>query len=254
MRLRKLFALLVGGLMLLSMALVGCDTTNSENENNDGNNPFCDCLNDLYPWINQLDVEDIVKVRFEHANIGVVPGSLKDISYSTNSVDIENTYRLLFKTLTAISDTEGQIDGGGYVKYDYFTGNNETYSITVANNTVVINNQYYKFADTFYYAFQYSDVDCKAFITYNIPAYNLYEIHTCANESVKIGDFDGLGEFEFCVYDGLIEIAPSYRLVSSVVKLLILSGNQFVIEGDHNNVVYQLTGEKDFSALFADNN
>lgn len=200
--------------------------------------PYYGTLNDLYSWIDELNVEEIVEVRYEHAFIGVAPGMLKDISYSTNSVDIENTYKLLFRPLTAISDSEGNITGGGYVKYDFYTANNETYSITVSNNTVLINNQYYKFVDNFYYTFQYSDLDCHSFITYDISACEEYEIYTYAEESVKVGDFDGLGEFEFCIYDGLIENTPKFYLRSSIaVNMLIVSSNQFMIEGDDNTVI-----------------
>lgn len=211
-------------------------------------------LSQFNSWINELQEKDIQQVRYEHAYNGVAPGMLKDISYSTNSIDIQSAYCLLSSPLKAITDEEGHITGGGYVKYDYFTANNKTYSITVSNNTVLINNQYYQFVDTFYYAFQYSDLDCNSFITDDIPACEAYEIYTYAEESVKVGDYSGLGEFEFCVYDGLIESALRYYLRSSAVNLLILSSNQFMIEGDDNTVVYQITGEKDFSALFAGNN
>lgn len=216
--------------------------------------PYYGTLNNLYSWIDELNVEDVTEVRFEHAYIGVAPGHLKDISYSTNSIDIENTYRLLFSPLKAISNSEAQIDGGGYVRFDFFTADNETYSITVSNNTVLINNQYFKFVDSFYYAFLYSDLDCNSFITYDTPIYDEYEIYTYANESVKIGTYDGLGEFEFKVYDGLIENAPSYYLRSSAVDLLILSDNQFMIERKNNTIIYQITGKKNFSFLFTDNN
>lgn len=209
--------------------------------------------NDLYSWIDELNVEEIVEVRYERSFTSVAPGRLKDIAYSTNSVDIENTYRLLFSPLTSISEKEGKIEGGGYVRYDFTTANNETYSITVENDIIIINNYYFKFVDNFYYAFQYSDVDCNSFITYDIPAYEEYEIYTYANESVKVGDYDGLGEFEFCVYDGLIENTPKFYLRSSVaVNLLILSNNQFMIEGEGNTTIYQITGDKDFSFLFTE--
>lgn len=215
--------------------------------------PYYGSLNDLYPWIDELNAEDIVKVRYEHAYNGVAPGALKDISYSTNSVDIENTYRLLFSHLKAITAGEGHMDGGRYVKYDFFTADN-TYSVLVSNNTVLINNQYFKFVDSFYYAFRHADVNCNSFLTYNIPAFDEYEIYTYANESVKVGDYVGFGEFEFCIYDGLIENAPSYYLKSSVaVNMLILSSNLFMIEHDNNTIVYQITGEKDFSSLFVEN-
>lgn len=215
--------------------------------------PYYGTLNKLYPWIDELNIGDIVKVRFEHAYIGVAPGNMKDISYSTNSIDIQNTYELLFRPLKAITPSEGQVAGGGYVKYEFFTAD-KTYSITVSNNTVLITNQYYKFVDSFYYAFKYSDRDCNSFITNDIPVCEKYEIYTYADESVKIGDFIGLSEFEFCVYDGLMESAPKFRLKSNVeVNLLILSSNLFMIEHDNNTILYRITGEKDFSALFAEN-
>ena len=214
--------------------------------------PYYGTLDGLYPWIGELNVADIIQVRYEHAFIGVAPGHLKDISYSTNSLDIQNTYRLLFSPLKAISNKEGQISGGGYVKYDFLTANNKTYTVTVSNNTVLIKNQYYQFIDDFYYAFEYSDRECHSFITY--PSYyDEYEIYTYATESVKIGDYSGLGEFEFCIYDGLIEYAPRFYLRSSSVNLIILSSKLFLIEHENNTIVYQLTGEKDFSALFAEN-
>ena len=216
--------------------------------------PYHGTLSDLYSWIGGLHVEDITAVRYEQSFIGVAPGRLKDIAYSTNSVDIENTYRLLFRPLAQISDREGQIEGGGYVRYDFTTASHETYSVTVENNIVIIDHRYFKFVDNFYYAFQYSDVDCNSFITYDIPKYDEYEIYTYAAERVKVGNSDGLGEFEFCVYDGLIERTPRYNLRSCAVNLLILSPDQFMIEGGENTVAYRITGEKDFSALFAKGN
>ena len=40
------------------------------------------------------------------------------------------------------------------------------------------------------------------------------------------------------------------RNKSSVADLLILSHDLFMIDGGEDNVVYRITGEKDFSALF----
>lgn len=211
--------------------------------------PYCGTLNGLYPWIDRLNVEEIVKVRFERAYIGVAPGNLKDVSYTTDSADIEKAYRLLFGNLREISPAKGQVSGGGYVRYDFFTANNQTYTVTVSNNIVYINDRYYKFVGKFYYAFQNSYLDCHSFITY----LDRYEIYTYAQDGVKVGEYDGLGQFEFCKYDGLIEAAPSYRLTSSEVNLLILSSDKFMIEGDDNTVVYRITGEKDFSSLFENN-
>ena len=216
--------------------------------------PYCGPLNNFYPWINELNIEDIVQIRYEHAFIGVAPGSLKDISYTTNSVDIENSYRLLLCNVQEISQDEGQVEGGGYVKYDFVTADNKTYSIKVCNNILFINYRYYKFVGNFYYEFQYPDAKCYAFDTNDIPRAGQYEIYTYATESVKVGDYDGIGAFEFCIYDGLIESAPGYYAKTAFdVNLLILSGNQFMIEDDYKPIVYQIIGKKDFSALFEKN-
>lgn len=206
-------------------------------------------LNELYPWINELKEEDVVKVRYEQAFIGVAPGDFKDISYSTNEVDIENAYKLLSSSAEAISPAEGQIDGGGYVKYDFLTADGKTYSITISNGNLYIDNRYYRFVGNTY-KFKSSERDCHSFITY----VDTYEVYTYGNESVKIGEYDGLVGFEFQKYEGLLENTPSYRLKSFDKDLLILSDKQFIIEGDDNTVIYQITGDKDFSFLFAETN
>lgn len=214
--------------------------------------PYEGFLNDLYPWIDELNVEEIVKVRYEQSFTSVAPGNLKYISYSTDSVDIQGAYRLLFSPLKAITEEESHIAGGRCVQYDFYTTDN-VFSITVGTNMVTINGQHYQFVDAFYYEFQNPDRDCYSFFTYDMPSYEEYEIYTYANESVKIGDFVGLSEFEFCIYDGLIESAPKFYL-KGLLNLLILSNNQFMIEGEDEAVIYQITGEKDFSFLFANVN
>ncbi len=204
-------------------------------------------LSELYPWM--LEAGDIVKVRYEQAFIGVAPyHNLRNISYSTNRTDIANACRLFSSPLHAISQSEGQVDGGGYVRYDFITAE-ETYSVTISNGTVWIGGQYYRF-DGEMPEFTAPDENCHAFITYTPD--DPYEIFTYAEEREKVGGFYGLGEFEFRVYDGLPENAPRYILKSAGgVELLILSADKFLIEGDDNTVIYQLTGDKDFSELFA---
>ena len=212
--------------------------------------PYEGFLNELYPWIDELNLENIVKVRYEQSFTSVAPGNLKYISYSTDSVDIQGAYRLLFSPLKAITEEESHIAGGRCIQYDFYTADN-VYSVTVGTNMVTINGQHYQFVDAFYYEFQNPDRDCYSFFTYDMPSYEKYEIYTYANERVKVGDYVGLSEFEFCIYDGLIENVPKF-FVNGVVNLLILSENQFMIEGEDEVVIYQITGEKDFSFLFAE--
>ena len=205
-------------------------------------------LSNLYPWMETLEEGDIVKVRYEQAFIGVAPyHHLRNISYSADQTDIANAYRLFSSPLHAISQSEGQIDGGGYVRYDFITAE-ETYCVTFSNNTVLIGERYYRF-DGKLFEFAAPEVECHAFVTFTDD--DPYEVFTYAEKSEKIGDFYGLGEFEFRVYDGLLENTPRYVLKSAGgVDLLILSADKFLIEGDKNTVIYQITGDKDFSFLF----
>ncbi len=205
-------------------------------------------LSNLYPWMEELEEGEIIKVRYEHAFIGVAPYQhLKNIAYSTDQTDIANAYRLFSSPLHAISQSEGQIDGGGYVRYDFMTAE-ETYSVTFSNNTVLIGERYYRF-DGKLLEFAAPEVECHAFVTFTDD--DPYEVFTYAEKSEKIGDYQGMGEFEFRVYDGLLENAPRYVLKSAGgVDLLILSADKFLIAGDDNTVIYQITGEKDFSFLF----
>lgn len=204
-------------------------------------------LNELYPWINGLKVEDIQKVRYEHAYIGVAPGNLKDISYSTNEVDIANAYKILSLSAEAINPLEGEVCGGGYSKYDFITADGKTYSITISNGNVYVDNKVYKFIGSTY-KFKSSELDCHSFITY----LDKYEVHAYDDESVKVGEYDGLGEFEFQLIEEATDKTPSYRIKHFAEDVLILSEKQFMIEAEGKTYLFQITGDKNFSFLFND--
>ena len=256
MRFKKILAVLFACLTLMPLAaFTACNLSNDDDslEGLDVNDPekpdwyyhTSYNLNELYPWINELKAEDIQTVRYEHAYIGVAPGALKDISYSTNEEDIENTYKLLSSSAEAISPVDGQISGGGYVKYDFFTSDGKAYSIRISNGNLYIDNKVYKIVDRTE-NFKFADLDCHSFVTYA----DTYEVYDNENESVKIGEYDGLGKFEFQAIEGATAKTPSYRIKAFEEDVLILSPTQFIIEGDDNTVIYQIIGEKDFSFLF----
>ena len=111
-------------------------------------------LSSLYSWIDELDVADIVKVYYETNGIGINPNIPPTTATSTKSVDIQNTYALLFGELEAV-ELDGGIDGGYYVKYTFYTADN-SYTIAISNNLVQIDGQYYRIK-SFKYVFQYPD-------------------------------------------------------------------------------------------------
>ena len=203
-------------------------------------------LSELFPWMQTLGEDEVTAVRREAATIGVAPFLFKDIAYSTDEEDIRSVYHLFSSPLHAISGSEGQVDGGGYVRYD-LTANGQTYSVTISNQNVLIDGQYYRFegrtADMVC-----PDLVCHSFITY--PFCDSYEIFTYGEEGTKIGEFEGLGEFEFQASSGLPARLPQYTLKADGMTLLLLSEREFVIEGDKAAVLYTITGERDFSELF----
>ena len=207
-------------------------------------------LSDLYDWIDKLNVEDIVKVRYEEGGIAVAPGSLIKIAYSTNSVDIANTYALLSIHLTALG-FNGSLDGGSYVRYDFVTKNNETYTVRISNNMVNIYGKDYLLDKEFYYGFKNADLNCYALVSYS----SSYKVQSTVAGNAHDGETINLHYFEFCKYDGEIDVEPSYYLKGDGVCLWVLSGNLFMIADDYSgkNNVYQIVGGQDFSQLFEDN-
>ena len=55
---------------------------------------FTVTLHDLddYQWVNELDKNDIIKVKYESSAIGIAPGNLINIVYSTDPEDISKLY------------------------------------------------------------------------------------------------------------------------------------------------------------------
>lgn len=208
-------------------------------------------LSALYPWVGTLAEEDILRIRVETSPIGVAPGLLRDIAYSSDRDDIKDVYTdVLSSSLSEIPEEEGQITGGGYVKYDIFT-ETETFSLTFSNQVVYVGETYYRFDGKLCRPGSPS-LTCKAFITYaeQIDRYDTYEIFTCGEESVKLADGTGLGQFEFTEYTGECDMNAKLRLTSETTELNILSETLFMIEGDYTVRIFQITGEKDFSDYF----
>ena len=228
----------------------GSEGTNDAHDNA-AEEPHYEMLSSLYPWIGSLREKDILGIRTESAAIGVAPGHFREISYSTDRGDIQNVYEeILLSSVKEIPEDEGEITGGGYVQYDLST-KDDTFSLFFSNENVYVNGIYYHFEKKLCHLSSPKQ-ECSAFITYPdmTDRWDTFAVYTGGSEGVKLGEFKGLGAFEFTEYTGECDMNVKLRLVSETVNLRILSENFFMIEDDSVFRVFQITGEKNFSEFF----
>ena len=194
--------------------------------------------------IPNLTLDDIVEVRYEREYIGVAPGSLTDISYSTDMEDRSSVLSLLEMTVYEDLSDNWQVCGGGYTLYTIFTIN-ESYDIEITNDYISINQRHYKFLGE-YISFEYPKSQAHSYITY-LDDFDAYTM-----DDVKIGNFTGLSEFEFIdyPYDTLPENENLGYLETEIGRLYILADNIFYIKDGNTQTYFLVTGEKTFRDIF----
>ena len=128
------------------------------------------------------------------------------------------------------------------MQYDFYTAD-ETYSIRITNGFVQIGDEYYRFTGGC--TFENAEPTRHAFTTEGNPVFESYAVYGADEQ--KIGEYTGLGKFEFVAYDGITG-APAYRLESAAVNLVIYSADIFSVEG--KNEIYKIAGDKNFGFLF----
>lgn len=118
--------------------------------------------------IPNLTLDDIVEVRYEHGYIGVAPGSLTDIAYSTDMEDRSSVLSLLEMTVYKENGNKWQVTGGGYTLYSIFT-NDQRYDIEITNGYISNNQKHYKFVGE-YVSFEYPKLETHGFVSYQETA------------------------------------------------------------------------------------
>lgn len=194
--------------------------------------------------IPNLTLDDIVEVRYEHGYIGVAPGNLTNIAYSTDMEDRNSVLNLLEMTVYKENGNKWQVAGGFYVLYSILT-NNERYDIEISNDYISINQKHYKFIGE-YVSFEYPQSQAHSYVTY-LDDFDAYTM-----DDVKIGSFTGLSEFEFIdyPYDTLPENENLGYLETEIGRLYILADNIFYIKDGNTHTYYLVIGEKTFGYIF----
>ena len=194
--------------------------------------------------IPNLTLDDIVEVRYERGYIGVAPGSLTNIAYSTDMEDRSSVLSLLEMIVYKENGNKWQVSGGGYVLYSIFT-NNERYDIEISNDYISINQKHYKFIGE-YISFEYPSSQAHSYITY-LDDFDAYTM-----DDVNIGNFTGLSKFEFIdyPYDTLPENENLGYLETEIGRLYILADDIFYIKDGNTHTYFLVTGEKTFRDIF----
>lgn len=115
-----------------------------------------------------LSISDITKVRKETGAIGVAPGMLTNITYSTDIEDKNMLLSLLEMPVYEDVTNNWQIDGGGYTLYSIIT-NDQRYDIEITNGYISINQKHYKFIGE-YVSFEYPELETHGFVSYQETA------------------------------------------------------------------------------------
>ena len=194
--------------------------------------------------IPELSLDDIVEVRYERGYIGVAPGSLTNILYSTDMEDKDMALSLLEMPVYEDVTDNWQVDGGGYILYSIFT-NNERYDIKISNGYIWVNQKHYKFIGE-YVLFEYPCLEAHSYVTYQ----DTFEAYTM--DGIKIGDFDGLSKFEFIEYpyDVVPENENAGYLETEIGRLYILNEEIFYIKNGNTHTYFLVVGEKNFKDIF----
>lgn len=209
-------------------------------------------LNELkgYEWVNELEREDIIEVRYESSAIGISPGNLINIEYSNHSADIVNVYNAIVWGLFEETELEYVItEGGGYSKYTFITNEN-SYSINFQNRFISVYNsetdetKYYKFLQEDY-QFLNPYLKCNSFLVYN----NEYQVFIA--DGTNIGEYENLNEFEFIPYEGAIpEWLTPYYIETQFGRVYIHTEDIIYLKNENTFTYFKIVGDKNFSFLF----
>ena len=200
--------------------------------------------------IPSLTREDILRITVNSVNLSntpkpnPIPGSLRVVFSSTDYEDI--TYMLGFLNANVVEDRSDNWQGntGSCNKYSIYTIDKK-YDFEIINGYITVNNKHYKLLG-YEPSINYVAITC-AFNT-NLDSYEAYIL-----DGTKIGDFNGLSEFEFYEIKAPLTGVDDYGyLETEFGRIYIHDSKTFYIKDGENYTYYKLVWEweKDFSDIF----
>ena len=166
------------------------------------------------------------------------------IKYSSSNIEDDNKP----KPGTLNRSDDWQEDAGICNKYSIYT-NDKKYDFEIVNGYILVNNKHYKVLG-YEPGWNYGDVTF-AFNT-NLDSYEAYTL-----DGTKIGDFNGLSEFEFYEIDSPLTGVDDYGYLETEFGIIYIHDAKiFYIKEGENYTYYELVWEweKDFSDIFNKHN
>ena len=208
----------------------------------------------IYPWINanNLNKNNVDKIRYERGYIGVAPGSLTDIQYSDDINDISNACNLFNAKIVRVETSINQIAGGGYSEYRYYF-NDTSHKIRIVNGFVYGSES---LSSKSVYRIEKLDGSTKI----SNPYLETHGLITYGNDNeVMVYKADG-SEFKIINYLQNIEFRELYDVSIDdnmpkyyIDDLLKVNSKLDIYYPDiikYSDVFYKITSEQNFSELF----
>ena len=196
--------------------------------------------------IPSLTREDILRIIYHtiYLSSDPIPGSLRIVISTTDYEDITDMLRFLDANVVEDRSNNWQEDAGSCEKHSICTIDKK-YDFEIINGYISVNNKHYKLLG-YGPGMSYGNIT-SAFNT-NLDTYEAYTL-----EGTKIGDFNGLSEFEFYEIDGPLTSVDDYGyLETEFGRIYIHDSKIFYIKNGESYTYYELAWEweKDFSDIF----
>ena len=199
------------------------------------------------PWLFDMEASQITEIRQQHTYIGVAPGTLANIYYTTNTDEIARLLELWrWMTLSEVDESDTQISGGVSLTTTFTLADGTQRSVSFSNGIYYAGAHLALRTDS---VPQIRDeritLSALSFISYN-DSYKLY------TTDGLVGEYTGISEFEFTAYDGPITLQiPTTYIECEFGILRLYSPSLFSFENGYGELrYYSIVGDEDFSFAF----
>lgn len=205
-------------------------------------------ISKVFPWMKDLKLNDIKKVRYENSHNGIAPGSFNEIFYTNNKDDIIKCFNYILSKVMLVETNVYQVDGGWHNNITFYDVLN-SYNLGISNGYIYVNDCVYhieKIPGSTKVNNPY--MNAYSFVTYGKDDCDIYKFGK-ENEVVKVINYFDKIEFIEWGNESMENIEPKFYIDDSLKvnsTLYIYEANRF----KYLDKFYEIIGDYDFSSLF----